>query len=101
MDDKSRNELAAAIECLAHFLREHNESSWADELDQDANWIRQDDRYGLDRFLALFGGMGSLNDLVFHPMNRNCASGEEAELNERFRVLRQDAWEKAQEARRG
>jgi hypothetical protein len=45
--------------------------------------------------------MGSLNDLVFHLMNRNCASGDDAELNERFRVLRQDAWEKAQEARRG
>ena len=101
MDDKSRNELAEAIECLAHFLRQHNESSWADELDQDANWIRQDDRFGFDRFLALFGGMGSLNDLAFHPMNRNCASGAEAELNERLRVLRQDAWEKAQEARRG
>lgn len=93
------NELADSIERLARFLRDHNESSWADKLDQDALWIRRDDAYGLDRFLGLFGGMGSLNDLVFHPLNGNCEEGEEAELNEEFQALRHDAWQRAQDAR--
>ena len=93
------NELAESIERLARFLRDHNESFWADKLDQDAVWIRQDDAHGVDQFLGLFGGMGSLNDLVFDPMNGNCEPGEEAALNERFQTLRHDAWEQARAAR--
>jgi hypothetical protein len=93
------NELADSIERLARFLRDQNESFWADKLDQDAVWIRKDDAYGVDRFLGLFGGMGSLNDLVFHPLNGNCEEGEEADLNEQFQGLRLEAWQRAQDAR--
>jgi hypothetical protein len=93
------NEVAESIERLAWFLRDHNESFWANKLDQDAVWIRRDDSYGLNQFLGLFGGMGSLNDLVFDPMNGNCEAGEEAALNEQFQTLRHDAWERAEAAR--
>jgi hypothetical protein len=93
------NELADSIERLASFLRGHEESPWADKLDQDALWIRRDDAYGLDRFLGHFGGMGSLLDLVFHPLNGNCEEGEERDLNEELQALRHDAWKRAQDAR--
>jgi hypothetical protein len=93
------NELADSIERLARFLRDHNESFWADKLDQDAVWIRRDDAYGLDRFLGWFGGMGSLNDVAFYPSNGNCEPGEEAELNKQFQALKHEAWQRAQDAR--
>jgi hypothetical protein len=93
------NELADSIERLSRFLRDHNESFWADKLDQDAVWIRRDDAYGLDRFLALFGGMGSLDDLVFHPENENYEEGEQVALNEELQALRLDALRLAEDAR--
>jgi len=98
-DEAVANELADSIERLSQFLREHNESLWADKLDQDLVWIRQGDAYGLDRFFALFGGMGSLDDLVFHPENGNCKDGEQAALNEELQALRLEALRLAQEAR--
>lgn len=68
------DELASAadsIDKLVALLREHAngswELSWADRLEEDARFIRLGDRGSLDRFLASFGGMGSLNDILLHP----------------------------------
>lgn len=92
--------LATAIEDLAAFLRTHGETTWADQLDRDAELVRHDDARGVDRFLAKFGGMGRLNDLVFHPLNANVGRGQDpADVNRTFDALREHAWELAREAR--
>jgi hypothetical protein len=63
--------------------------------------IREDDFYGVERFLGKFGGMGSISDLVFHPLNGNASDDREARaLNERLEVLRTRAYDLAVEARR-
>jgi hypothetical protein len=42
---------------------------WAERLAGDLRTIRAGDAYGLDHLLQAFGGMGSINDLVIHPVN--------------------------------
>jgi hypothetical protein len=60
-------------------LRRYGEERWASWLDGDAERVRRGDRYGLDHLLTAFGGMGSLNDLMFHRLNGHDITDEEAE----------------------
>jgi hypothetical protein len=70
---------------LAAYLREHGEESWADALDQDADLIASGADTGVARFLKRFGGVGTLSDLVLEPK----------EVDDRYRALRDRAWEEA------
>jgi len=56
--------LSDAMHEVERFLREHEQTYWADEVARSRYAVDQSDAYGLRSFLALFGGMGSLNDLV-------------------------------------
>ena len=58
--------LSEAMHDIEAFLRSHNESFWADHVEHCVAFIDRSDAYGLSKFLSLFGGMGSLNDLVLH-----------------------------------
>lgn len=57
--------LLNAMRALEAFLKVHNEF-WATNVERAANEVARSDAHGLARFLSLFGGMGSLNDLVLH-----------------------------------
>ena len=46
-------------------MRPH-QALWADTIAICLASVENSDAYGLDRFLGLFGGAGSLNDLVLH-----------------------------------
>jgi hypothetical protein len=79
--------LAAALTELANFLRDRGEH-WADSIEKIAADVGAGDAHGARRFLQLHGGIGSLTDLVFHPMNHNAAEDEDVDqLNEQFREL--------------
>lgn len=86
--------LAEAMRRLAAHLAAHDEPHWADAVGRSADWVADSDRAGLDRFLALFGGMGSLDDLVLHRDGRPL-TGENGELER----LRGEAWELADRLR--
>jgi hypothetical protein len=93
--------LADALDELAEFLAGHSEPAWADWVAKDAARLRQGDGSGVTHFLSAFGGMGSLNDLAFDPINGNAASAAEgAELQERFELLCANARELADGLRR-
>jgi hypothetical protein len=62
---------------LVTLLRRQGEEHWADWVEADAVAVRARDGWGLEHFLAAFGGAGSLYDLVFHPRNGNASSDEE------------------------
>ena len=79
-----------SIEQLAQFLRQSDQAWWADKLDEDVARIGAGDRGGLDAFLGHFGGVGSLNDLLFQL----------AERDNKFGSLRNRAWQLADQARR-
>jgi len=88
--------LADALDDLAMFLIAHSEPSWGDWIARDAILVRRGDGRGVTHFLAAFGGMGSLNDLVFDPAGANAAPEPEAiALTERFEELRGRAWKQA------
>jgi hypothetical protein len=85
--------LAGAMDDLATFLAEHSEPHWADWVARDAARVRKGDGYGVTHFLMAFGGMGSLNDVHFHPLNGNARDHREARtLNARLDALRGPAW---------
>ncbi|MBL8523403.1 MAG: hypothetical protein JNN20_06930 [Betaproteobacteria bacterium] len=61
--------LAELIEGAQALLAKHGEKHWASWLEQDARRIQNLDLYGVEHVLSAFGGMGSINDLVLHPIN--------------------------------
>lgn len=61
--------LAEVLERAQALLTKHGEKHWAFWLEQDARRIRNLDLYGVEHLLSAFGGMGSINDLVLHPLN--------------------------------
>ncbi len=76
-DDFERRlaDLLATLDDASTLLAKHGAHHWAGWLSKDRERIANHDRHGLEHLLMAFGGMGSLNDLVFHPLNGN-ASGE-------------------------
>lgn len=87
--------LLAAMRSLELHLAGHN-AFWADHVRRAADEVAQSDAHGVARFLGLFGGMGSLNDLVLHQ-NGNPLHAE----NDRLEALRTRAWDLAHALRRG
>jgi hypothetical protein len=69
-------------------LSEHGEVHWAEQITRCLLSIERSDAFGLHRFLSLFGGMGSLNDILF-LRNGTLLTSENEELH---RLLGR-AWE--------
>ncbi|RPH36683.1 MAG: hypothetical protein EHM90_01410, partial [Chloroflexi bacterium] len=89
----SVDHLASLIDQTAELLKTHGEEHWADWMEADARAIRARDGWGLEHFLAAFGGSGSLRDLIFHPMNGNAASDAEGRTaTERLDELLSEAY---------
>jgi hypothetical protein len=87
--------LTAAREASA-LLRRFGEDRWATWLDTDAARIERGDKYGLDGLLTAFGGMGSLNDLVIHPLNGHRVSTDEVDtVNQRLSESVAQVWHHA------
>jgi len=87
--------LLDAMRKLERFLVQHGEDFWSAQLRQAADWIAKSDAYGLERFRKLFGGMGSLNDLVLHRDGQLLTTE-----NDRLAALRSQAWNLADQLRR-
>jgi hypothetical protein len=69
-------------------LREHNETHWATQIAGCLASVERSDAYGLQRFLSLFGGMGSLNDVLLVADGRLLH-----EENDRLRALLSRAYD--------
>jgi hypothetical protein len=81
-------ELANLLQRLSNFLVEVGEEGWAKWFAQDSWRVRLLDFYGVEHALLAFGGMGNINDLVIHPMNRHRVHEAEVEAaNEKLRNL--------------
>lgn len=82
--------LAGTLEVMATLLKLHGDNGWAEQVERCRSSIAQSDYHGVDRLLRLYGGMGSLNDVVLQS-----GGIAPAEDNERFNALRTDAWKDA------
>lgn len=79
--------LSDALHQLEDFLRVHDQTHWADAIAGCVRAVDQSDARGLRSFLALFGGMGSLDDLVLSPEKVVLVSE-----NDRLKNLTAKAW---------
>ena len=70
-------------------LAQYGEINWRSWLEKDARLIKNLDLYGVEHLLAAYGGMGSINDLVIHPINGHKIKEPEVNsVNEKFDLLR-------------
>ncbi len=76
--------LVDSLQEMSALLRRYDDHDpWAARLDRCRSFIAQSDLYGVSQLRALYGGMGSLNDVV---LQRN--GQMPVEDNERFDELR-------------
>jgi hypothetical protein len=94
--------LQGAVAVTVGLLESCGEMEWAGIL---VGRLARVDAYGgngLDSVLSLFGGMGSFNDLVLHPLNGHLVEPDAlAEVNERLEFLREEILESATALRAG
>lgn len=87
---------------LVELLERYGEARWADWLAADLRAIRKGDACGLDHLLQAFGGMGSINDLVIHPVNGHRIDAVEIDtVNRRLDALREQIWIEGNALRHG
>jgi hypothetical protein len=51
---------------LENLLEDHRAGFWVEEIRKCRRVVENSDAWGVHRFLGLFGGMGSLNDLILN-----------------------------------
>ncbi|WP_122336185.1 DUF6966 domain-containing protein [Pseudomonas syringae] len=54
------------VEKLSSLLRQYNREEWADKLDECAGLIFDDIDYALHRIILLYGGAGSISDIILY-----------------------------------
>jgi hypothetical protein len=93
MFDADYERLLTNLDGAVALLRTYATSFWADWLSEDRAKIADGDRYALDHLLSAFGGMGSLSDLVIHPVNGDPIHDEDIDhVNQRLNVYRHEIW---------
>ena len=75
--DERHKRLLASLSDLDGLLSKYDENAWAEWVRRNREKIERGQRHGLDSFLSAFGGMGSLNDVVIHPLNGNPIDDEQ------------------------
>ena len=91
MIDTEVQALAESLERASDFLQKYGLASWASWLAKDARLVREGDFYGVEHLLSAFGGMGSLNDVVLHPMNGQSIPDEDVNrVNEDLQAMLSD-----------
>lgn len=73
-------DLAERIDAASRLMCSCGELHWGVWLARDAAAIRNLDLRGVEHFLAAFGGMGSITDLVISPLNGHTVAPDQATL---------------------
>lgn len=86
-DEDAVTRLVSLLEQASAALAKYNRPHWAQWLAGDADLIKRGDATGVKHFLSALGGMGSLNDVVFHPLNGDDIGEEDIQrINDEFRA---------------
>ena len=67
--DERFDRLLTDMDRLATLLSAYGETHWAEWIRRDSEKLGRHQLHGLESLLSAFGGMGSLNDVVIHPVN--------------------------------
>lgn len=77
-------------------MTQYDRQRWARWLADDARRIAGSDASGIEHFLSAFGGMGHLNDIIFHPLNGDdITAGDIQDVNDEFRAILDEAYDLA------
>jgi hypothetical protein len=63
---KDIHKISSNIARTAELLRRFDHPLWADRLEECSLALPQDTAYALSRLMSLYGGMGSINDVVLY-----------------------------------
>jgi hypothetical protein len=74
--ERSRR-LLRNVERTCELLIDSGDRQWVPWFDAVHRQLMAHDAHGLDRLLSGFGGMGSFNDLVIHPLNGHSVADQE------------------------
>ena len=81
-------DLSRIIQEAADLLLSVGEQHWGNWLAKDAALVRRSDFRGVEHVLSAFGGMGSINDLIIHPINGHAVSEDQISIvNEKLELL--------------
>ncbi|WP_430647015.1 DUF6966 domain-containing protein [Agromyces sp. GXS1127] len=85
-------QLRAALLEMSTLLEGHGESNWSEWARRTAD-LAADDGFDPSIVRRAFGGMGSLNDLIIHPVNGHIIDLAEVDsVNEKLASLRSDIY---------
>jgi hypothetical protein len=59
-------------------LKVNGSAQWAEQVGRSSVEVENSDYHGVERFLGLFGGMGSLNDVILVHNNQVLTSENDA-----------------------
>ena len=95
-------EFIKEIKSMERLLSAYGQNFWCERLCKVREIAERSDGHSIDRFLALFGGMGSLNDVVltvqFDPTKLSTITMP-TDVNSAFAAHRTRAYELAQSLR--
>ena len=86
--DPEIQELLKLLEAAESILAQYGENHWSKWLQNDSHLIKNLDFYGIEDLLTAFSGMGSINDLLIHPINGHKIQESEVDtVNEKIKFL--------------
>jgi hypothetical protein len=93
-------ELMQVLRKLRDLLAAHGRDQWVYGVATSLKEIEQDDAHGVSRFLGLFGGMGSISDVLFHQLNGDVGTADDLRRdNDLLSRLRSRGYELAHDRR--
>ena len=93
--------LLGLLQDTVELLQDCGETHWASWMQKSKDKIKNGDFNGITLLLKAYGGMGSFNDLVIHPLNgHNVNTDEVDKVNEKLVKLRQKIYELATQIKR-
>ena len=63
---KDIRKISSNLARTAELLRRFDHPQWADKLEECSLALPQETAYALSRLMSLYGGMGSINDVVLY-----------------------------------
>ncbi len=93
--------LVNALDECELFLRRYSEERWANWLEQVSSSLRKGNIGGIYKLESAFGGMGSISDLLIHPINGHQIDESEVEkCNKKLRVSLSKIYDLAQKVKK-
>ena len=78
--DERYDRLLENVAAVRDLLQRVGDDHWGGRMATVYAELGALDEYGLTRLLGAYGGMGSLNDLVIHPVNGHSIPKDEVDL---------------------